>query len=86
MAEFIPDAFGRSSDRGLVGDVELDSASVALDCLRRRLATIEVARSDEDGEIVRSEVLGDLQADAFVGSGDQSDGCGVHDVLLALRG
>ena len=50
--------------------------------VRRCLSAFEVARSDQHGEAVGREVLGDLEADALVGSGDERDGAVVHGDLL----
>jgi hypothetical protein len=58
--ELVPDALRCGGDGGLVGDVELDCASIPADAFRGRLSVLEVARPDEHGEAVDCEVLGDL--------------------------
>ena len=83
-AELLPDALGRRGDRGLVGDIELEGAGRRADAGGGRLPLREVARPDEHGEAVAGEILGDLEADAFVGSGDQGDGFVLHGDVLSI--
>jgi hypothetical protein len=68
-AEFVADSLCCGSDGALIGDIELDGASVVSDTLRRPLAVLEAARPDEDREAVPREVFRDLKSDSFVGPG-----------------
>jgi hypothetical protein len=70
MAELVPNALCRGNDRGLIRDVELESAGIGSDALRGRFPMLEIARSDEHGEAVRRKILRDLKTDCFVGPGD----------------
>ncbi len=60
----VADALGRRVDGGLIGDVELEDSRIALDARRGPPPVLEVARSDEHGEAVRREILGDLKTDS----------------------
>ena len=42
------------------------------------LAVFEAARSDEHGEPVSRQILGDLESDPFIGAGDEGDKVVVH--------
>lgn len=67
------DALGRRVDGGRIGDVELEDSRIALDARRGPPPMLEVARSDEHGEAVRRQILGDLKPDSPVGPGDQGN-------------
>ena len=64
--------------------VELERAGVSGDGLGRLFPAREVARADEDGEVLCGELLCDLEADSLIGSRDQGDALVVH-VDLRMR-
>jgi hypothetical protein len=59
--------------RPLIGDVKLEDSRIALDARRGAPSMLEVARSDEHGEALRRQILGDLKTDSPVGPGDQGN-------------
>jgi hypothetical protein len=46
------------------------------------LAALKIARTDEDGEVLRGQLLCDLEADPLIGPGDQGDGFILHSHLF----
>ena len=64
--ELLADALGRRVGGGLIGDVELEDSRIALDARRGLPPMLEVARSDEHGEAVRRQILGDLKTDSLL--------------------
>jgi hypothetical protein len=43
---------------------------------------LEIARTDHDSEVLRGQILCDLEADPLIGTGDQGDGFILHGNLL----
>jgi hypothetical protein len=80
--ELFPDVLGRSGDRGLIRNVELDGACIRSDALRGGLPMFEVARPDEHCEAMCREVLRDLKTDSFITPGDEGDRFVLHSNLL----
>ena len=81
-AEFAANPLSRGGDRTAVRHVELQRMGVAVDRTGRFLAARQVARTDQDDEILRRQLLGDLQADPLIGARDQGDAFVLHGRLL----
>jgi hypothetical protein len=62
----------------VIGHVELQRVGARPDLPGRGLAALQVARPDQHGEAVPDHVLGDLEAYALIGPGDQGDGFILH--------
>ena len=60
-------------DVGLAGHVQPDRAHVAFDPLGSRSPCLEIACAKQHGHTQGSKALGDREADAFAGSGDDRD-------------
>jgi hypothetical protein len=71
-------------DRSSIRHVDLQRAGVAVDRLGGLLAARQVARTDQDGEILRGQILGDLETDPLIGPGDEGDGFVLHDNLRVV--
>jgi hypothetical protein len=72
-AKIVANALGCGGNRRQVGDVELDSEGRRADLLCRCLAFGEVPRPDEDSDAAGGKFLGDLEADALIGAGNEGD-------------
>lgn len=81
-AELGADAFGGSSYRGVVSHVELYGCRAGADPGGGGLSLREIARADEDGDAVRNEFFGDLQADTLVGAGYEGNARMRHNRFL----
>ena len=80
--ELVANPFRRRSDRPLIRHVELDRNSIRPQLVGGDLASFNVARSEEYGQALARQLLGDLKADALVGACDQCDELILHDDLL----
>ena len=81
QTKLLADALLRGGDRSLIGHVDLERMSVGPNLLGRTLAPLKIARADQHGEAVRSEILGDLTSDTLICAGDQGDGFILHSHL-----
>jgi hypothetical protein len=61
-AKLITDALRRGDDRSLIRYVELERTGLSVDFLSRFLPPRIVARTDQDGKVLRSQLLCDLDA------------------------
>src|SRR5215472_2354804 len=83
-AKLVTDALRRGGDGSLIRYVELEGAGISFDRLGRFLPPRQIARTNQDREVLRSQPLCDLEADPLICSGDQSDGFVLHSSLLFL--
>jgi hypothetical protein len=77
-AKLVADARRRGGDRSLIRHVELERMGVSLDRPGRVLPARQIARTRQDSEVFRSQILCDLKADPLVGPRDQGDRFVLH--------
>src|SRR5262249_35803591 len=84
-SELVADAFRRGSDGSLIRHVELERVSIAVDRFGCLISPRIVARTDQDSEVLRGQLLCDLEADPLICPGDQSDRFVLHSNFLFLK-
>jgi hypothetical protein len=77
-AKLVADALRCGGDRSLIRHVELERAGVSLDQFGSLVSPREIARTDQDGEVLRGQFFLQSEADPLIGPCDQGDGFVLH--------